>query len=166
MSRRSIRSFNDKPVGQAELDAIVQAGLYAPSAMNRQPAIMVVLQNKQAIRAAEELNARILGGANATPFYGAGTVILVFSNREVHSAVEDASLCLGNLMNAAHAVGVSSCWIHRIKQSFELEEGVALCKQWGVPENYMGVGACILGYTDQAQPAPAPRAEHRVLYVK
>ena len=53
---------------------------------------------------------------------------------------------MGNLMNAAHALGVDSCWIHRAKQVFQTEEGKALMKKWGLGENYVGIGNCILGY--------------------
>ena len=68
--------------------------------------------------------------------------------------VEDGSLVIGNMLAAAHSLGVGSCWIHRARQEFELPEGKALMQKWGVDARYAGVGHCILGYA-AAEPAPA-----------
>ena len=64
---------------------------------------------------------------------------------------------MGNLMNAAHAVGVDSCWIHRAREVFEGDEGRAMLRQWGIPDTYIGVGNCILGYRDCDYPEAKPR---------
>ena len=66
---------------------------------------------------------------------------------------------MGNLMNAAHAVGVDSCWIHRARETFAREEGKALLKEWGLGENYVGIGNCVLGYRDCEYPQAKPRKD-------
>ena len=70
--------------------------------------------------------------------------------------LEDGSLIMGNLMAAAHSLGVGSCWIHRAKKVFVTDEGKALLKKWGISENYAAVAHCILGY-----PAQDPEAKPR-----
>ena len=91
---------------------------------------------------------------DAHPFYGAPVVCVVFADTNVNTWVEDGSLVIGNMMAAAHSLGLGSCWIHRARQEFESAEGKALMKKWGVSENYAGIGHCILGYAAQ-EPAPA-----------
>ena len=105
--------------------------------------------------------AEILGNPDADPFYGAPTVVVVLSDSNRFTYVEDGSLVMGNLMLAAHEMGIGSCWIHRAQQMFDSAEGKELLKKWGLPENLKGVGTCILGYPDE-DPAPKPRAEGRV----
>ena len=80
--------------------------------------------------------------------------------------VYDGSLAMGNLMLAAHALGVASCWIHRAKEEFELPEGREILKQLGIEGDYEGIGHCILGYADTPEPQAAPRKENRVYYIK
>ncbi len=155
--RRSVRSYRAEQIKDSELDAIVRAGAYAASGMGRQPCRVVVLQKPEDIAQLERLNAEILGNPGAHPFYGAPTVCVVFADSGSNTAVEDGSLVIGNMMNAAHSLGVSSCWIHRARQTFELPEGKALMKRWGVNESDIGVGHCILGYSAQALPAAKPR---------
>ncbi len=79
--------------------------------------------------------------------------------------MEDGALALGNLMNAAHALGIGSCWIHRARQTFDSPEGRAMATAWGLPEGYEGVGYCILGYADCEAPQPKPRKDDFVIYV-
>lgn len=152
--RRSVRSYRPEQIRDDELDAILTAGTYAASGMGRQPCKIVVLQKPEDIAQLEKLNAAILGNPGTHPFYGAPTVCVIFADSGASTAVEDGSLVIGNMMNAAHSLGVGSCWIHRARQTFELPEGKMLMKRWGVDEGYIGVGHCILGYSAQ-QPAEA-----------
>ena len=73
---------------------------------------------------------------------------------------------MGNLMLAAHSIGVASCWINRAKEEFATEEGKALLKQWGIEGDYIGVGHCVLGYPAVDLPKPAPRKDDYVVFVK
>ena len=148
--RRSIRAFRPEPLKKEDLDAIVEAGLYAPSAKNLQSTKLVVVRDAAVLARLERLNSRILGTPEGTPFYGAPEAIVVLSDSEYPNWLQDGSLVMGNLMNAAAALGVGSCWINRAMETFELPEGKALLAEWGLGENWKGVGNCILGYTDQA----------------
>ena len=165
--RRSIRAFRPEPLKKEDLDAIVEAGLYAPSAKNLQSTKLVVVRDAAVLARLERLNSRILGTPEGTPFYGAPTVIVVLADTAVASTVwrQDGSLVMGNLMNAAAALGIGSCWINRAMETFELPEGKVLLAEWGLGENWKGVGNCILGYTDQAVLGDKARKEDRVLYV-
>ena len=150
---------------EEDLDAIVEAGLYAPSAKNLQSTKLVVVRDAAVLARLERLNSRILGTPEGTPFYGAPEAIVVLSDSEYPNWLQDGSLVMGNLMNAAAALGIGSCWINRAMETFELPEGKALLAEWGLGENWKGVGNCILGYTDQAVLGDKARKEDRVLYV-
>ena len=147
------------------LDAIVEAGLYAPSAKNLQETKLVVVQDGDTIAQLERLNNQILGNETGHPFYGAPMLIAVLSDSSYPCWLQDGALVMGNLMNAAAALNVGSCWINRAMETFELPEGKALLAEWGLGENWKGVGNCILGYTDQAVLGDKARKEDRVLYV-
>ena len=162
-NRRSIRKYKPQQVTDRELDAVLEAGLYAPSGMNGQKTVMVAVRDKQTRDQLSRMNAQVMG-VNSDPFYGAPCVIVVLSDPERPTWLEDGSLVMGNLLNAACEVGLGSCWIHRAQQMFDSPEGKALLKQWGLSENLKGVGNCILGYPDEA-PAPKPRAEGRIIKV-
>lgn len=166
VSRRSIRSYRPEQIREEELEAILKAGTYAASGRNRQSAIMIAVQDAQTVALLSKMNAEIMG-SNIDPFYGAPTVIIVLADKTVPTHFEDGCLVMGNLMNAAYAVGVDSCWIHRAREEFESEEGKALLREWGVEnaENYIGIGHCILGYRDCEYPAPIPRKENYIYKV-
>ena len=163
--RRSIRAFRPEPLKKEDLDAIVEAGLYAPSAKNLQSTKLVVVRDAAVLARLERLNSQILGTPEGTPFYGAPEAIVVLSDSDHPNWLQDGSLVMGNLMNAAAALGIGSCWINRAMETFELPEGKALLAEWGLGENWKGVGNCILGYTDQAVLGDKARKEDRVLYV-
>ena len=154
--RRSVRPYNEKQVPDEVLDEILLAGEYAPSGMGRQPVVMVVVRDRETVRQLSRMNAAIMG-TDKDPFYGAGTVVIVFADSTVHTYLEDGTLVMGNLLNAACSMGVSSCWIHRAKECFMTDEGKDFMKKWGLDEKYVGIGNCILGYSDDPQPKAAPR---------
>ena len=163
--RRSIRSYQDKQVDEEALQAILEAGTYAATGMNRQVPVIVCVQDKETIEQLRRMNAEIIGNPDSDPFYGAPTVLVVLASTERPTYVEDGSLVMGNLMNAAYSVGVDSCWIHRAKQEFESDEGKALLKKWGIEGDYVGIGHLILGYRACELPAPAPRKENYIYRV-
>lgn len=163
-ARRSCRSYESRQITKEELDAVAQAGTWAPSAMGRQAGKIVVVQDPETVAQLERMNAAVLGDPNAHPFYGAPTVLVVFADSTIPTHVQDGSLVLGNLQLAASAIGLGSCWINRAKEAFETDEGRALMKKWGVGEQYAGVGNCILGYVKGELPAPAPRKADYIIY--
>ena len=161
--RRSIRKYKSEPLEEVHLDAILEAGLYAASGMNTQNTIMVAVRDKATRDQLSRMNAEVMG-TDKDPFYGAPCVVVVLVEPERYTAVEDGALVMGNLMQAAYDIGVGSCWIHRARQMFESEEGKALLRKWGLREDLIGVGNCILGYADE-EPAPKPRREGRIIKV-
>ena len=164
LTRRAVRSYTDEPVSKEDLDAVIEAGLYAPTARGEQKALIVAVTNKAVRDEIAKLNAGIMG-MDADPFYGAPVVCVVFADSSWPMTVKDGSLVMGNMLNAAHALGLGSCWIDRAEPVFETEEGKALKKAWGVPDEYVGVGNCILGHA-AALPEPAPRKDGRVIRVE
>lgn len=164
-TRRSCRAYRPEQIPEAVLQEILQAGLYAPSAMGRQPVKILVVQEPAALAALERLNGGVLGNPDAHPFYGAPTVCVVLADAAAPTGVEDGSLVLGNLMNAAHSLGIASCWIHRAREVFASAEGKALLQQWGVAGDYTGIGHCILGYAAEPEKPAAPRLEGRIVRI-
>lgn len=161
-TRRSIRAYEDRQVDEALLAQVLEAGMYAPTGMGKQSPKMVVVQDQATRDQLSRMNAAVMN-STGDPFYGAPTVIVVLADPAVRTWREDGSLVMGNLMNAAHAVGLGSCWIHRAYEEFQSAEGKALLKKWGVPENYEGVGHCILGYAKgEAKPPKERKADYVV----
>ena len=163
LTRRSVRKYAERPVEDEKLDKVLTAGLYAPTGMNNQLPVLVAVRDKATRDELSRMNAAVMG-ASGDPFYGAPCVIVVLSDPERMTWVEDGSLVLGNLMNAAHSLGLGSCWIHRAKECFDTPEGKALLRAWGVPENYRGVGNCILGYAAE-EPEAKPRKSGRIIKI-
>ena len=158
--RRSIRQYKSEQISDEELQAVLEAGTYAPTAMGRQDPWIVAVQDPDIIAQLVRMNADVLG-MDGNPYYDAPTIVLVFGSRpdKWGNAVYDGSLVLGNMMNAAHAIGLGSCWIHREREMFDTEEGQALMRKFGLPEGLMGIGAIALGYPAAAPQQPKARKE-------
>ena len=146
LTRRSCRKYRPEQIAPEQLDTILQCATYAPTGRGGQSPVILVVQKPEDVRELEVLNATVMGNPDARPFYGAPTVITVFGDFTVPFAEADANLVLGNIVNAAHAVGVDSCYIWRAREVFDSEAGKALMKKWGVPEGMRGCGNVILGY--------------------
>lgn len=162
-NRRSIRKYQPRQVSDADLDAVLEAGLWAPSGMNTQKTILVAVRDKETRDQLSRMNAAVMG-TQSDPFYGAPCVIVVLADPERYTWLEDGSLVMGQLMNAAYEAGLGSCWIHRAQPMFESEEGKALLRKWGLSENLKGVANCILGYPAET-PAPKERVPGRILKI-
>ena len=167
-TRRSIRKFKDKQISDEDLQAILEAGTYAPTALGMQSPKIIVIQNPETIKEFSDWNRSyypIDVPDDLDPFYGAKTILIVLANGKMPTFVEDGASVITTLVNAAHAVGVGSCWIHRAREEFSSEKGKALLKEWGIPEKYEGVGNVALGYPDMDLPKPRPRKEDFIHYV-
>ena len=190
-TRRSIRGYKEDMVPEELIAEVVKAGTYAATGMGRQSPIILVVTNKEVRDRLSKVNAEIMG-TTGDPFYGAPTVVIVFADSEQGTCVENGSLVMGNLMNAAHAVGVDSCWIHlydgslvmgnlmlaahslglgscwihRAKETFEREEGKAILKELGIEGDYEGIGNCVIGYAKEPAKDAAPRKTDYVHYIK
>ena len=164
-TRRSIRAYKPDMVPQDVIDRIIEAGTYAASGMNRQPAIIIAVTDKAIRDKLSKMNADVMG-ANNDPFYGAPVVLIVLADKTVPTYLYDGSLVMGNLMNAAHAEGIGSCWIHRAKEMFESAEGKEILKSLGIAGEYEGIGNCVLGYAVNPNPEAGPRKDNYVYYIK
>ncbi|MBQ9085114.1 MAG: nitroreductase [Clostridia bacterium] len=163
--RRSIRAYSQRPIEEDVLAEILRAGTYAPTGMNRQSPIIIAVTNKDMRDRLSRLNAAVMG-TDKDPFYGAPVVLIVLANRAVPTYIYDGSLVMGNLMNAAHAKGVGSCWIHRAKEVFDSPEGKEILASLGIEGDYEGIGNCILGYAEGEYPPARERKADYIYRVK
>lgn len=161
-ARRSIRKYKSQQITEEELMAVLEAGTYAPSGRGMQCPILVAVQDPQTLEKVVKMNAKVLG-SDTNPYYGAPTIVLVFAPADRTTYIEDATCVLDTMMLAAHSIGLASCWIHREREMFETEEGKALMKEWGIPEEYVGIGSLALGYADCPLPEPPERKEGRII---
>ena len=168
LTRRSIRSYTDEMPPMEVIEEICKAGTYAPTGMNKQSPIIIAVTNREVRDKLSKLNAGVFGKDNdMDPFYGAPVVLVVLADRSASFTwMEDGSLVMGNLLNAAHAKGLGSCWIHRAKEVFETEEGKAILAELGIEGDYVGIGNCILGYVKGDYPEARPRKENYVYWIK
>lgn len=163
--RRSIRKYLTEQVAEQELETILNAGTWAATGKGGQSPVMVVVQDAQTLEELSRANAKILGNPAADPFYGAPTAVVVLADGEKPTWLQDGSLVMGNLMLAAHSVGVGSCWINRATEYFDMPEGKAMLRKWNLPETLRGVAFCILGYAAGEAPVPAARKENYIVRV-
>lgn len=163
-TRRAIRSYESRIPERELIDKILEAGTYAPTGMGQQSPIIVAVTNQELRDRLSRMNADIMG-QDTDPFYGAPVVLIVLADKNIPTYLYDGSLVMGNLLNAAHAVGLGSCWIHRAKEMFDSDEGKALLKEWGIKGDYEGIGNCIIGYPAQGLPAPKARKTDYIHYI-
>lgn len=157
MNRRSVRKFKPEQITDEQLKIVLDAGTYAPTAKGEQRPYIVAVQDKATRDAVAALNAKVIGMSNDT-YYGAPTIILVLAPADEFGPL-DAAAVETNMLNAAYACGLGSCWIHRANAMFKTEEGKALLRQWGLDESLDGWCSIALGYADMDAPAPKPRKE-------
>lgn len=165
--RRSIRNFKPSMVERTDISQIIEAGLYAASGMGKQAPIVVAVTNKDLRDKLSEMNRKIMGRPEGfDPFYGAPVVLVVLADKSVPTYVYDGSLTIGNMMLAAHTLGLGSIWIHRAKEEFESEEGKAILKALGVEGDYEGIGHCCVGYIEGEEPEAKERRAGRVFWAE
>ena len=165
-TRRSVRSFDTQRIPSDELlQEIVEAGEYAPTGKGMQSPKIIVVKDKAVRDRLSALNAEVMGNTS-DPSYGAPVILIVLADMECSTYLYDGSLVMGNLMNAAHALGLGSCWIHRAKEVFSSAEGKAMLKKWGIEGNYEGIGHVALGYALKEPAAPKSRKADYVVWVR
>ncbi len=161
-SRKSCRSFKPQHVGREELDAVLRAGLNAPTGMNKQTPLFIAVSDDEVVAELSRMNAAVMN-ADIDPFYGAKDVIAVVARKEC-TYIYDGSLAMGNLLNAAYSLGFGCIWIHRAKEVFESPEGKAFLATWGIEDDVEGIGFCALGIVDEEKPQTVIEP-NRVFYV-
>ena len=163
--RRSCRSYKPDPVPAEILDQILEAGTYAATGMGRQSPVMIAVTDKKVRDQLSRMNAAVMGASN-DPFYGAPAVLLVLADKSSANHVYDGSLTMGNMMLAAHALGLGSCWINRAREEFDSDEGKEILRELGIKGNWEGIGHCVVGIPEGDLPEAKPRKEGRVLWVE
>lgn len=164
VGRRSIRAFQPRQVEQEALDAVLRAGLYAPCGRGSQLVTLVAVQDPAVRARLTAMNAAVMG-TDGDPYYGAPTIVVALASPERPTWVEDGSCALTVMMEAAHALGLGSCWIHREREMFDSDEGKALLQAWSVPAGMRGVGALALGYPAGEAPKAPERRPGRIFKV-
>ena len=155
-TRRSCRCYAATPVADELLQAVLEAGTFAPTAMGRQAPYMVAVRDEALRRQLTRMNAAVMG-TDGDPYYGAPVIVLVFVGADERNGIQDATCVLQTLMLAAHAVGLATCWINREREMFDTPEGQALMQTLGLPAGLVGVGALSLGYRGGEPSQQKPR---------
>ena len=184
-ARHSVRKYTDKQISREDLELILEAGNYAPNAGGGQRSMIVAVRNAELTAKIGRMNlakfdrSRLIGSyvSKEQPsviddptmkngFYGAPTVAAIFCQNGFAFRVADAFCMAENMLLQATELGISSCIISRGEETFLSDEGQALLKEWGVPENYSAVCFVILGYIDGEQPHIKPRKPDRIKIVE
>lgn len=163
LTRRSIKSFKDTVPDSDLIDTVLKAGMNAPTGRNLQSPLILLITNKSEIAELERINAEILGKPDSHPFYNAPVVAIVFADRNISTYLYDGSLVMGNMLNAAHALGLGGCWIHRAKETFLTDKGKEIMKKYGITDNFEGIGNCLIGYANCDMPIAKPRKEGYII---
>ena len=165
--RRSIRNFKPDMPPKADIEQIVEAGLYAANGMGKQAVVTIAVTNQEIRDRIAEANRQIGGWKEGfDPFYGAPVILIVLAEKNWANRVYDGSLVMGNMMLAAHSLGLGSIWIHRAKEEFEQSEWKKLLSDIGVSGEWEGIGHCAVGYIEGEVPQAARRKEGRVFWLE
>lgn len=156
ITRRSCRKYKPEQITEAELSAVLEAGTYAPTGHGSQSPVMVVVQEPELLHTLSVMNGKVMNAVK-DPFYGAPTAVIVFQDSSNSNGFADGCMVMANLLNAAHAVGLGSCYINRAKEMFATPEGEAIKAGWGLAPHMQGVAICILGYDDDGTRPAKPR---------
>ena len=155
LTRRSVRKYQSTPVPQGLLDRIIEAGTYAASGKSQQPWIIIQVTEPGVMERLRRVNAQIMGVAeDVDPFYGAPVYLIVLAERQNKNHVYDGTLVMGNMMLAAHALGLGTCWINRAREEFDMPEWQEWLRSLGIEGDYEGIGHLSVGYAE-GEPRPA-----------
>lgn len=167
VSRRSVKSYKNDNVPNDLIEKVIKAGTYAPSGMNRQSPIIVAITNKEVRDNLSKTVAKMRGRQDFDPFYNAPVVLVVLAKKDMFTYVYDGSLVMGNMLLEAHSLGLGACWIHWCKEAFESEYGKSILKSLNLnPDEYEGIGHCVLGYPKIKPEGTLPRKDNYVYYIK
>jgi nitroreductase len=177
-SRRSVRSFKEEQITEEELQAVLEAGQYAPSAMNQQQWHFTVVQNKEIM---EMLNRDARQGVSQFKnehlqqlvrnekfhiFYHAPTVIIVSGNENAMAVAEDCAAANENMLLAAEAIGLGACWVNMVRFAFIGEKDRFYREKLGIPEGFKPFYSVILGYKNTGVLQAPARKENLVNYIR
>ena len=182
--RRSIRKYEDRQIDRADLEKVIEAGLFAPNAGGGQRSMIVGVRNRQTVDLLGKANlstfdrSRLMGSKVSaeqpsiiddptmkSAFYGAPAMCVVFARKGFLYSIPDAFCCAENMVLEATELGLASCIITRAEATFATPEGQALQKEWGVPDDYEARCFVLLGYCRGDCPAEKPRKPGRSLII-
>lgn len=167
VSRRSVKSYKSDIVPDELIEKVIKAGTYAPSGMNKQAPIIIAITNKEVRDNLSKTVAQMRGRQDFDPFYNAPVVLVVLAKKDMFTYVYDGSLVVGNMLLEAHSLGLGACWIHWCKEAFESDYGKSILKSLNLnPDEYEGIGHCVLGYPKIKPEGTLPRKDDYVYYIK
>jgi len=174
LNRRSIRSYKQEQIKDDDLQIILKAGLFAPSAMNQQSWHFTVVRSKEILqkinqtvrnnflKSGDKRFEEMAKSETFNVFYNAPTLIIVSGDEKAIAPQCDCALAMENMFLAASSIGIGSCWIHAITHLSNTEEGKSLINALGVPQGNKIFTSGAFGYSAVEAPSAAPRKENTV----
>ncbi|NLG92364.1 MAG: hypothetical protein GX485_02180 [Clostridiales bacterium] len=160
LERRSIRSYRPEQISEDELADILHAAKYAPTARGLQARHFTVIQNKQFLA---EIAAAATGNENDSPFYHAPTVIVLSAPQEAKYGREDCACAIMNIMLAAEALGIGTCYICSALDALRSDK---ILRRLKLPEGYVPYGSVAVGYAKEHAEAPKERCTNAISYIQ
>lgn len=172
--RRSVRNFLPTQVEEDKIKLLLEAAIFAPSAVNGQPWFFTVVQNieilnkiNQEIRniilqSSDENLKKFASKEDFNVFHNAPTAIIVSGKENSQSAQVDCAAATQNILLAAKSLGLASCWIGFVGILFSNSKVQDYIKLLKIPEGYKPLWAIALGYTEN-YPQTAPERNWNVV---
>ena len=145
LGRRSIRAFEDRQIPREELDQILKAAQYAPSAMNRQTWQFTAVLSREKIQKLAKAIGEVLQRDNYT-MYEPQAIIITSNARDARFGVDDNACALENIFLAAWSFGIGSVWLNQLQEICDRPSIRNILTDWGIPENHVVYGMAALGY--------------------
>lgn len=177
LTRRSVRAFKEEQISEEDLNTILLAGSYAPNGMGMQNWKFTAIQNTVVIKKVNEtIRQTLLSIAvvpethpyivslikkakdeNADFLYHAPTFIVVTNLKDNGNSMPDSALAIGNMMLAAHSLGIGSCWLNQLPGLTHMPLIRELLTNLDIPANHIVYGSVVMGYAANELNPAAPR---------
>lgn len=170
MTRRSVRQYKPQAVEREKMQTIVECGINAPNAMNKQPWEVRVVDNADYINGVTELYKKANPKAAEDPafknmFSNAPTVVFIGHDTKSESSPFDCGLLAENMMISAWSMGIGSCCLGSPARFMKTPEAAEYLQKLGFSEGYELLYCIGFGYPDEA-PAAKPREAAKVKFVE
>ena len=149
LTRASVRSFTDKTIERSDLEMILDAGVHAPSGMNKQSWRFTVLTTQEKIQGLAKVVREALGRDEGYNFYKPTALVIMSNDRDNHLGEADCACALENMFLMANELGIGSCWINQASACCDEEAVRAMLTSFGIPANHKVYGMAALGYAAQ-----------------
>jgi len=175
--RRSIRSYKPEQIKEEELQAVVEAGLYAPNAGDQAWHFTVIqdrglldrlnLAAKEVARQIPVEHMQALGSMDKFDcLHGAPTLIIVSGDEQTPEPEADCAAATQNMLLAAESMGLGSCWIFFVLLAFGAPQGAELRKELGIPEGYKPYCSAVFGHRKSATVHIPDRKPNLITYIR